>query len=282
MVGIDNERSGDWGRVDVPCTRVDADIAAVDADGFRDLCRGADVVFHLAAEKYNSSKSTPQRVIDANITGTHRLYEGAARARVPKIVFTSSLYAYGGLGPDAMSEEDIPTPTTMYGVSKVAGEDMLRVAQRDHGIEWAVARLFFVYGPRQYADGGYKSVILTNFERIARGEAPVVFGDGEQALDYVFVDDVVHGLLGMARPGFTGIVNLGSGRAVSVNELTALMMDVAGSDVAPVTGPADWTAGTRRVGDVALAKRRLNWSAGTDMRSGLERVWKWMTEAPPA
>lgn len=262
----------------MPCTRVESDLCDLDVDAYRDLCSGANVVFHLAAEKYNSSRSTPQKVIDANITATHRLYEGACLAGVPKIVFTSSLYAYGGLGPSSMSETDVPTPTTMYGMSKVAGEDMLRVAHRDHGVEWAVARLFFVYGPRQYAEGGYKSVIITNFERMLRGEPPVVFGDGEQSLDYVYVDDVVRGLRALATPGTTGVVNLGSGEAVSINDLTALMQRVAGSDAAPVTGPADWTAGTRRCGDVAHAASVLGWRADTDLESGLRNVWNWMSE----
>ena len=67
----------------------------------------------------------------------------------------------------------MPAPTTMYGLSKVAGEHLLRVAEREQGLRWTAARLFFVYGPRQYAEGGYKSVIVVNFERLRRGERAV-------------------------------------------------------------------------------------------------------------
>lgn len=277
IVVIDNERSGDWSRVDAPCDRVHEDLAALSEDRMTELCEGADVVFHLAAEKYNSSRSTPQRVIDVNITATQRLYTAAARAGVGKVVFTSSLYAYGALGPSPMSEADVPEPTTMYGMSKVAGEHMLRVLQRDHGVPWAVARLFFVFGTRQHAEGGYKSVILTNFERILRGERPVVFGDGMQALDYVYVDDVVDALLRMAAPGVGGVMNVGTGRAWSINEVTAAMLRVAGSDLEPLAGPADWTAGTSRYGDVSRIADRLGWTAETGFEQGLERVWRWMS-----
>ena len=72
---------------------------------------------------------------------------------------------------------------------------MLRVDERKHSLGATVARLFFIYGPRQYAEGGYKSVIVSNFERLLRGEAPTVYGDGEQALDYVYIDDAIRALL---------------------------------------------------------------------------------------
>ena len=124
VVGIDNERSGDWSRVSSSCERVVRDLADLGTDDLADLCAGADVVFHLAAEKYNSPGSSAQRIIDVNIAATQRLCEAAGRSRAGKVVFTSSLYAYGSIGPDAMRESDVPRPTTMYGVSKVAGEGL--------------------------------------------------------------------------------------------------------------------------------------------------------------
>ena len=136
VTGIDDERSGDWHRVEAPCTQVHRDLAGLAPDELADLCRGVDVVFHLAAEKHNSAKATPQKIIDVNISATHRLFEAAARARQPKVVFTSSLYAYGSMGPAPMRESDLPTPTTMYGMSKLAGEHMLRVAHDDHRLAW--------------------------------------------------------------------------------------------------------------------------------------------------
>ena len=103
-----------------------------------------------------------------------------------------------------MAEDDLPKPTTVYGASKVAGEHLLRVAGHENGLAWTVGRLFFIYGPKQYAEGGYKSVIVKNFERIRSAENPVVFGDGKQALDYVYVDDCVEALLAMLAPEHDG------------------------------------------------------------------------------
>ncbi len=277
VTGIDNCRSGDWNRVPEHVQRVDLDMVDPSVEDWADLLDGTDVLFHLAAEKYNSSRSTPQKVIDTNISAMARLLEGAARAHVGQTVFTSSLYAYGRVGPEPMREDQVLAPTTYYGMSKAAGEHLLRVAQRDHGLAWACARLFFVYGPHQYAGGGYKSVIMTNFERMLRGSPPVINGSGEQRLDYVNVRDVVQALILLAEPANAGLtVNIGTGRAPTIRELIALMQKVADSRLEPLSGPADWTDGTVRCGDVALAQRALGWVASTPPEAGLAEVWQWL------
>jgi UDP-glucose 4-epimerase len=277
VIGIDNERSGDWRRVRASCERDPRDLAALSTDELVDRCRDVDVVFHLAAEKHNSSRATPQRIIDVNISATSRLFEAASRAGCAKVVFTSSLYAYGSMGPGPMRESDVPVPSTMYGVSKLAGEHMLRVAAKEHPFGWTVARLFFVYGPRQFAEGGYKSVIVSNFERLLQGEAPTVYGDGEQALDYVYVDDAVGALLAMSAREHDGkTLNVASGRAVSVNELTEAMLSAGASDLEARTCPPDWTAGSCRVGDPTAAATDLGWKAEIPVEVGLQRCWEWM------
>lgn len=279
VIGFDNCRSGDWSRVPRAAQTHDLDITTPAIDDWADLLAGTQVLFHLAAEKYNSSLSTPQRVIDTNISATARMLQGAARAGVRRVVFTSSLYAYGSLGPDPMREDQPLTPTTYYGMSKAAGEDLLRVVARDHGLQGACARLFFVYGPGQYAEGGYKSVILTNFERMLDGGRPMVYGSGEQRLDYVYIDDVVAALLRLAEPAGAGmVVNIGSGQAPTINELTALMQDIAGSHVRPDHGPADWTDGTIRCADARHAREGLGWEATTPLDQGLGTVWDWLRE----
>jgi UDP-glucose 4-epimerase len=274
VTGIDNERSGDWSRISVPCERIERDLAAMDMAELAMATAGVDVCFHLAAEKHNSSRSTPQRVIDVNISATRRLLEAAATSGVGKIVFTSSLYAYGSLGPAPMSEGDVPAPTTVYGTSKLAGEHLVRVAASSADLRWGAARLFFVYGPGQYAEGGYKSVIVANFERLLRRERPIIYGDGKQALDYVYVDDVVGALLMLAEPDHDGLVcNVGTGRAVSVGELTEIMLTISGRDLQPLLCPPDWTAGSVRVADTRVARETLGWTATTSIEEGLERVW---------
>ncbi len=277
VVGLDNGRSGDWNRVPAGVIRHDLDVTEPDVEQWADVLEGTEVLYHLAAEKYNSSKSSPEKVIATNISAMATMLQGAGRAGVRHVVFTSSLYAYGSVELPAMREDQTLKPTTYYGMSKVAGENLLRVAQREHGISWATARLFFVYGPRQYAEGGYKSVIMTNFERMLRGEAPVINGSGTQRLDYVHVDDVVRGLVELAGPQYAELtVNLGSGTAPTIGELTLLMQAIAGHQGDPQWAPPDWTDFSVRLADVDVARRAMGWEPRTDLESGLRGVWQWL------
>jgi UDP-glucose 4-epimerase len=277
--GLDDERSGDWSRSEAPVERITTSLEELSATRLDELCDGVEAVYHLAAEKYNSPRATAETIVAVNVVATQRLFAAAARAGVRKVVFTSSLYAYGSLGPEPMRESDLPAPTTVYGVSKLAGEHLLRVAERDRDLNWTAARLFFIYGPRQFAEGGYKSVIVSNFERIRRGERPTVYGDGEQILDYVHVGDCIEALLGMEADEHHGrTFNVASGQGISINDLTRTMLDVAGSKLHPVQGPADWTQGTTRVGDTRLAARVLKWTASMPIEEGVATVWKWLSE----
>ncbi|MBX3182358.1 MAG: NAD-dependent epimerase/dehydratase family protein [Polyangiaceae bacterium] len=236
----------------------------------------ADLLIHLAAEKHNQSKDDPTRVVRANIEGTLALLCEAARRGVKRVVFASSLYAYGRMSGADYQEDELPAPSTVYGVSKLAGEQLLRYAAAEFGISWLALRYLFVYGPRQFAGMGYKSVILKTFEHIQRGEQPVVYGDGEQRLDYVFVDDVVTATLRAAEAELTGeVLNVASGEATSVNQLVDLMLEVSGSSLTKRHEPPDWTQGSRRVGDPTRIAERLGWRKATSLGEGLEATWRW-------
>ena len=271
VLGIDSGRSGDWSRQTRRINRWDADICDIDVDTWSEALEGVDVVFHLAAEKYNSSRSTPARVIETNVTATERLLRGAGLAGVGKTVFSSSLYAYGNLGPRPDGRGG-PAPRDRVRRLKGRGENLLRVAQRDYGTAWSVARLFFVYGPHQHAEGGYPSVIVTHMRRIVAGEASLIRGDGEQQLDYVYLDDAVDALIQLAEPDANGLtVNIGTGHGVSVNELTERILEITGSDLRPISVEPDWTAGTRRVSQPRLAQQELGWRATTTLDEGCGR-----------
>jgi UDP-glucose 4-epimerase len=250
-----------------------------------DALRGADGLFHLAAEKHNQSIDSPVAVMRANIEGTHALYAAASAAGIKRVVFSSSLYAYGRVTGPPMREDEVPQPATIYGISKLAGERLLAHFTKSDAMSGRALRYFFVYGPRQWAGMGYKSVIMKNAERLLAGQGPLVFGDGEQALDYVFVDDVVDATIeALTRPvddpRMLPVLNIASGRAVTVNELLRTLCDVAGRPFAPEYGPADATAGTNRCGDPSHTADALGWRASTDLRAGLSRVWRFVeTEA---
>lgn len=240
---------------------------------------GVDYLFHLAAEKHNQSIDSPIDVLRSNVEGMFTLVDLAIKAGVKKVVFSSSLYAYGRVSGAPFSEDEVPHPTTVYGISKLTGEHLLAHFGKTRGLQYNVLRYLFVYGPKQFAGMGYKSVIVKNGERLLRGEAPVIFGDGQQTLDYVFVDDVVDATVRALETQVTGeTFNVGSGEATSVAHLIATLTAAAGSSIAPYHDAPDWTAGSYRVGNVDKIARVLGWRATTTLAEGLGRTLAWMKQ----
>ena len=283
VIALDNLAYSTWTNLQiskddaVDC--VETDLVDLSSSDLAHRLEGCDVLFHLAAEKHNNAADSPQRVIDVNVSATARLFDAAGRAGVRKVVFASSLYVYGRGGHRPMSENDLALPSTIYGVSKLAGEGLLREAASRYGFGHVCLRLFFVYGPRQFAGTGYPSVIVRNFLRILRGEEPVIFGDGEQVLDYLHVDDVVAAVKRAAHSSASDeVINVGAGRPVTINLLTETMLRVARSSLRPKFAPADWTAGTWRVSDPSKAKELLGWEAKIGLEEGLRQVLLWLRE----
>lgn len=274
---IDSGETGDWRRIPDNCQVIREPLEALSTKFWSEALVGCDAVFHLAAQKYNSSKATPEKVVSTNISATARLFECAAKSELKRLVFSSSLYAYGVESPGPWSESHVPKPSTVYGASKVAGEHLL-AALRPSGATWTALRLFFVYGPNQYAEGGYKSVILSNFERILAGQPPTIYGSGEQTLDYIYIDDCVNALLAAAERNELGfdVINVGTGLGTSINELTKLMQQVTTTQLEPMHLEADWTDGTIRVGEVSRMGRVLGVVPQTNLAEGLTNVWNWL------
>jgi UDP-glucose 4-epimerase len=241
---------------------------------------GIDCVLHLAAEKHSQEAPDPDAILTSNVIGTQALLAAVARAGVGKLVFASSLYAYGRTSAPPMVETETPRPHTVYGVSKLAGEQLIAVAAAAAGFDSVALRYFFVYGPGQQRGAGYKTVIVKNGERLLRGETPTVHGDGEQALDYVYIDDVVDAtLLALESPVSGETLNVASGQALSVNRLLEMLTTAAGAPPAKISLPADGTAGTCRVGSGERIKRLLGWRPRVGIEEGLTRTLRWMREA---
>lgn len=277
---VDSLRYGDLANLggELPQVRlVEHTLGTSPREELRRALEGADYLVHLAAEKHNQSKDDPARVLRANVEGTLALYEEAADTGVRKVVFSSSLYAYGRCAGPPFVETEVPAPRTVYGVTKLAGEHLLAYQAARCGYQWNVLRYLFVYGPKQFAGMGYKSVIIKNAERLLAGQAPTVYGDGLQALDYVYVDDVVEAtLLALVTDVSGETLNIGSGVATSVVELLTRLMEVSGH-LRPLEREApDWTAGSHRVGDVRRAAEVLGWRATTPLDEGLRRTFRWL------
>ena len=242
-----------------------------------EVCEGVDYIIHLAAEKHNQSRDQADRLLRANIEGFYSLLEAAGQGGVKKIVFSSSLYVYGIHSTSNRSESSPACPDTLYGISKLTGEQLLACMAAKYGFDYNILRYYFVYGPYQFAGSGYKSVIVKNFENILAKRPVTICGDGTQELDYIYVDDVVGGTIQALFSQCSGeIFNISRGEGVSVLSLTEKMLEISHSQVDVEYIEKDWTAGTRRVGENAKICSVLDWKPLISLEDGLRNTFEWM------
>jgi UDP-glucose 4-epimerase len=238
----------------------------------------ADVVFHLAAQAdVQTSMQQPGYDAAVNVVGTTNVLAAAHDAQV---IFASSGGAGYGECPEPASEQTPFLPLSPYGIAKKCGEEYLAGWNRIHGTSHVSLRFGNVYGPRQ--DSGLEGGVVAIFlERLARGEEIVIYGDGSQSRDFVYVSDVVAAALAaVGRAG--GPYNVGSGVDTSVSRLFAACATVAGSDAQPRHAAARLGDVRRSALDVSLVERELGWRAGVPLADGLAETWVWTKEAQPA
>jgi UDP-glucose 4-epimerase len=238
----------------------------------------ADVVFHLAAQAdVQTSMKQPGYDAAVNVVGTANVLQAAAAAQV---VFASSGGAGYGECPEPATEESPFLPLSPYGIAKKCGEEYVAGWNRIHGTSHVSLRFGNVYGERQ--DSGLEGGVVAIFlERMARGEETVIFGDGEQRRDFVYVGDVVDAMLAtVGRSG--GPYNVGTGDATSVNELHAACRTAAGGGAAPRHEAARLGDVIRSVLDSSRAERELGWHARVSLDDGIARTWAWTKEARAA
>ncbi|HLG68578.1 MAG TPA: NAD-dependent epimerase/dehydratase family protein [Acidimicrobiales bacterium] len=237
--------------------------------------RRPDVVFHLAAQA-DVRVSVNQPVFDAevNILGSLNVLEGARAAGSERVVFAASggtLYGEPGEADLPVKESHPHRPLSPYGVSKKVVLDYLVAYRELHALEFVALALGNVYGPRQDPHGE-AGVVAIFAERLVRGSPVVIYGDGAQTRDFVFVDDVVDAFVRAAARGGGLVCNIGTGRETSVNELYAVMAAQAGVDRAPTYAPARPGELLRSSLDVGRAEIHLGWRPWTDLADGTRAV----------
>ena len=166
------------------------DGSLLDTELLAELMAGTDYVFHLAALWLFECVHEPRSAVEVNIVGTFNVMEAAQAAGVKKVVYSSSASVYGDALETPMTEEHPFNNRTTYGATKIAGEQLFRAFNEQHGLDYVGLRYMNVYGPRMDYKGTYVSVIMKVLDKIEAGEAPQIFGDGSQAYDFVHVGDV--------------------------------------------------------------------------------------------
>lgn len=269
VVTIDNLSTGKRANVPGGVELLEMDVA--DRRGLAEALRGADIVFHLAAQPSTRySIREPLLDFESNVLGTFNMLAAAREAGVARFIYTSSSAAYGEPKRLPMSEDDLPSPPTPYGASKLCGEHYCAVFNRLYGLRCTWLRPFNVYGPGENPETSLDEVYHYTLAMV-RGEPVVVTGDGSQTRDFVHVEDVARAhLLAAEHDASIGeVLNIGSGRGTSINDLIAEIARVAGAE--PVVKHQPWPEGDIRheYGDILRAGRVIGYRPRVALSQGI-------------
>jgi UDP-glucose 4-epimerase len=251
--------------------------SVVDLAAVREAVRGCDVIFHLAAlPSVPLSVEDPVRTHAVNATGTLHVLEAARDIGVSRVVYASSCSVYGDTPKPPISEAGPAQPVSPYALQKRVGELYLQRFHELYGVPGVALRFFNVYGPDQDPRSPYAAVIPRFVSAVAKGETPVIFGDGAQVRDFVFVRDVSAACRNAAaapEEASGQLFNVASGEGVSMLDLLARVCHTLGrEDVRAEHGPPRAGDVRESVGDVRLAAERLGWRARTPLDRGLSEV----------
>lgn len=240
---------------------------------------GVDVVFLLAALWLFECVEHPRACVDVNVVGNYNVIELAHELGVKRLVYSSSASVYGDAVMVPMTEEHPFNNRTMYGAGKIAVEQFLRAFNDMYGLSYVGYRYMNIYGPRMDYKGTYVSVIPKVLDRIDQGMPPIIFGDGSQSYDFVYVEDVARAnILGAKSGASDEFFNIGMGIKTTINELVMLLLELTGSDLEPEYRPQEQMFVTHRVGSTEKAEELLGFRAQVSLREGLQRFIEWRSQ----
>ncbi|UCF57225.1 MAG: SDR family NAD(P)-dependent oxidoreductase [Deltaproteobacteria bacterium] len=238
--------------------------------------KGVDGVIHLAALWLLQCHEFPRAAFDVNIRGTFNVLEACVTNKVKRLVYSSSASVYGDAVEEPMTEDHPYNNWTFYGATKIAGEHMFKAYHKRYGLKGVGLRYMNVYGPRQDYRGTYIAVMMKILDNIEKGIAPIVYGDGSQAYDFIYVGDAACANVCALRSDVPfGFYNVGRGVKTSIKELTELLLKVTDSDLPIRYEEAGQTFVTNRVGDQTAAERDLNFKWMVALEEGLVRLIEW-------
>jgi UDP-glucose 4-epimerase len=234
-----------------------------------------EVVFHLAAQSgVRPSLEDPVHDASVNIMGLLNVLEATVHVGGRKVIYAASggtMYGEPRRLPVKETAAQGSRPLSPYGVSKKVGVDYLGFYQRYRGLDFTALALGNVYGPRQDPTGE-AGVIAIFASKMLSGEAPAIFGDGNQTRDYVFIDDTVHAFVQAMDRGSGKVVNIGTGLETSVNHLYKLIAEITGFTGEPDHGPLP-SGELRRIAlDISSAPSAIAWKPWTHLEDGLKET----------
>ena len=233
VIIIDNKSTGKIENLKNPnhenLTLIENDLNEVNLDK---VLINVDYVFHLAAmASVPLSIDNPIKSTNDNLNATIKLLNACRANKVKKIIFSSSSSVYGDNTNIPLKETEYPLPKSPYAASKASCELYLKTYHEAYGLNYVSLRYFNVFGPKQDKNSQYAAVIPNFISALLEGEKPIIYGDGEQTRDFIYVKDVVKANIKSCECDYNGIVNVASGRKITINELYKIICETLGYDV---------------------------------------------------
>jgi UDP-glucose 4-epimerase len=270
---LDDLSAGDSSRLDARVVFTRGDTR--DIPKLWTLLRGVDCVYHLAARVYvQESILYPVEYNDVNVGGTVSLMTAVRDARVKRVILASSGAAYGDQSLQPVKENASLRPPNPYAVSKMAAEGYAQALGKLYGIETVILRIFNVYGPGQAIPPSHPPVIPKLLKQALTGGSLVIYGQGAQTRDFVYISDVVQALIsaGLTTDLDGLIANVGSGVEMSINQIVDVIEEVLGKKAYRLYSSAESGGISRLVADISLARQKLGFKPKMDLRKGLQAL----------
>jgi UDP-glucose 4-epimerase len=241
---------------------------------------GVDYVFHLAAMWLLHCKDFPRTAFDVNIAGTFNVLEACVKHNVKKLIYSSSASVYGDAVEVPMTEEHPFNNKNFYGATKIAGEAMCTAFNDRYGLNVIGLRYMNVYGPGQDQHAVYSGVVPIMLNKIEAGESPIINGDGTQAYDFIYVEDVARANIAALKADKNfGFYNVGTGVQTTIKELCDTILELKNSDLEVIYkpySPDDARALVKnRIGSTVKAERELGFKYKYSLKEGLQKLIDW-------
>jgi UDP-glucose 4-epimerase len=277
---IDNFVRGSWANLDWALDQGGVNVIEGDIREpslVQRTTEGVDYVFHQAALRITRCAEAPREAIEVLIDGTFNVVEAAIRCKVKKVIAASSASVYGEPSYLPIDESHPFNNRTLYGAGKIATEQMLRALHDTAGLSYVALRPFNVYGPRMDTAGAYTEVLIRWLDAIDANKPPLIFGDGSQSMDFVYVEDVARANLLAARSDVSDeMFNVGTGVQTSLKELCMMVLRLTGSPLEPEYRPARSVGNVqRRRAAVEKAHKALGFRASVSLEQGLGELIRW-------
>ena len=248
--------------------------------------KNIDYCFHMAALRITRCAECPKEAIDVMVNGTYNVIESCLKHGIQKLVAASSASIYGTADVFPTKEDHHSyNNRTLYGALKMANEGMYRAFNDMQGLNYNAMRYFNIYGPRMDTHGKYTEVLIRWHKMIKEGKPPVIYGEGNQTMDFIHVADVARAnILALKAEAKDEIFNVASSQEISLKELCLALLKAMSSDLAPTYIPMPdqrkKVEVTRRLADISKASNLLGFKPKISLKEGLNDLVRWLEQIP--